>query len=422
MTGIHYCYIRRKEPKAISSKYMFADFETDPTGKIHKPNLVVAHWQCENCESTPYRQNPRCENCGNPCANCNQELDSQTRGSERRNVCMKNEECGKRGVAFFGDDVAIRFCTFFFDKPFEGYTLIFHNGQAYDCYFLMEYILKNLTKVPAIICRGSKVMAVNAGDFRVIDSLNFLTMPLSQMPSVFGLDNIRKGTFPVFFNKKENWDYVGPLPDPSYYGVNTMKPKSREQFLSWYGEQEGQVFDFRKEIFQYCEDDVNILQESCNAFRTWLLSITSKEIVLDVGEGGERKTKIIGIDPFRYNTLAGVCMAVFRYLFLTEEFEVETEEGHILTERAGNESSTYYDSSGDTVPQSCVRVKNRVFKSTPFAHMPSTGFSKIDTHSRSSIIWLEYESKRLNIPIQHARNGYEHRVPGRRRFGGVPQT
>ena len=49
-------------------------------------------------------------------------------------------------------------------------------------------------------------------------------------------------------------------------------------------------------------------------------------------ESGQTKTKTLGIDPLQYNTLASVCMATFRFLFLTEEFEVETEEGQTLRE------------------------------------------------------------------------------------------
>ena len=420
VTGVHYCYIRQKLPKAVSAKYMFADFETDPTAEKHTPNLVVAHWQCKHCETVSYRENPRCSHCGSPCAQCIGEDRGLKRGGETREVCMSTPECGRRGVDFFGDGVAHDFCCFFFDKCFEGYTLIFHNGQAYDCYFLMSYILKTLTKSPSLICRGSKVVAIDTGKFRVIDSLNFLTMPLAQMPSVFGLKGIRKGTFPVFFNTRENWDYVGPMPDPSFYRYNTMKPKAREEFLAWYKEQEGKVFDFRKEIYQYCEDDVNILQESCNAFRSWLLSITSREVAVSdraVGEGqgpgGVRKTKTVGVDPLQYNTLASVCMATFRFLFLTEEFEVETEGGQTLREFVSTDHRRFLDNSGKDVPTDEVRVKKRTFKSTPFARMPSTGFSKIDNHSDSSIVWLEYESQRLKIPIKHARNGGEHRVPSR---------
>ena len=51
------------------------------------------------------------------------------------------------------------------------------------------------------------------------------------------------------------------------------------------------------------------------------------------------------------------------------------------------------------------------FVSTPFAKMPSCGFAGIDAHSRSSIVWLTYESRVRGINIQHARNGGEKTFP-----------
>ena len=60
-----------------------------------------------------------------------------------------------------------------------------------------------MCKLPKVIYRGSKIVAIDTGKFRVIDSLNFLTFPLSQMPKVFGLKGVKKGTFPVFFNQSE---------------------------------------------------------------------------------------------------------------------------------------------------------------------------------------------------------------------------
>jgi hypothetical protein len=189
---------------------------------------------------------------------------------------MASEDCGVRRKRFFGDDAAFEFCRFFFSKEHEDYTLLFHNGQAYDVYFLARYIYGTLKQTPKnVIYRGSKIVAIDGGHFRIIDSLCFLSFPLSNMLQVFGLQDLLKGMFPVFFNKKENWTYNGSWSAPEYYGVNTMKPKAREEFMRWHADQQGKVFNFKDEITAYCDDDVNILQESCNAFRSWLLGITS---------------------------------------------------------------------------------------------------------------------------------------------------
>ena len=68
--GTHFCYIRAKKPKEVSSKYMFADFEANPNGNVHMPNLVVAQWQCQHCIGQTFRENPRCPHCGTPCGKC----------------------------------------------------------------------------------------------------------------------------------------------------------------------------------------------------------------------------------------------------------------------------------------------------------------------------------------------------------------
>jgi len=231
------------------------------------------------------------------------------------------------------------------------------------------------------------------------------------MPKVFGLQRLKKGTFPVFFNTPANWGYKGPLPPPHYYGVDTMKPKAREDFLKWHEENKDTEFDFMKEIYDYCEDDVNILQESCNAFRSWLIGITGREDVVDVGEGGERVTRTVAVDPLQYNTLASVCMATYRHMFLVEKHRVELADGRTVTGLLQNESwGLIDDETGAEIEHSKAEVQSSEFISTPFARMPACGFGGLDAHSRSSIVWLEYEAARTGMPIQHAQNGTEHRV------------
>jgi hypothetical protein len=124
---------------------------------------------------------------------------------------------------------------------------------------------------------------------RVIDSLNFLPMKLAALPKAFGLDALKKGDFPHYFNVAATQDYVGPYPDPSCYGVDGMKPEDRRSFLEWHGERvsSGAIFDFRKEILEYCRSDVDILKRACVSFRNLMMDVTSTQ------EGGK------GVDPFR---------------------------------------------------------------------------------------------------------------------------
>ena len=89
-----------------------------------------------------------------------------------------------------------------------------------------------------------------------IDSLNFLPVALSRLPKTFGLTNVlKKGYFPHFFNTVANQDYVGPIPEARYYGLNGMYTEARGAvFMEWHGKQvrDGVVFDFRKELLEYC--------------------------------------------------------------------------------------------------------------------------------------------------------------------------
>lgn len=121
----------------------------------------------------------------------------------------------------------------------------------------MEWLLRQGT-TPEVIPNGSMLMSIHhkTVDVRVIDSLNFLPMALSKLPSCFGLTELKKGYFPHLFNTRENQTYVGPLPESLYYSPDTMAPAARRAFLSWHQEHQGDMFDFQKEMLAYCRYDI----------------------------------------------------------------------------------------------------------------------------------------------------------------------
>jgi len=79
-------------------------------------------------------------------------------------------------------------------------------------------------------------MCLNVAKIRIIDSLNFVASPLSAFPKTFGFEELKKGHFPHFFDTTENQNYVGPMPDVSFYDVDTMDKNAREIFLKWHAE------------------------------------------------------------------------------------------------------------------------------------------------------------------------------------------
>ena len=142
-------------------------------------------------------------------------------------------------------------------------------------------------------------MQVKEFKIRFIDSINFIQSKLADFPKTFGLTEMKKGYFPHFFNVPENQDYVGPIPDGKYYGPDQMSPGGREKFLKWHQERinENYVFDFKKELEDYCRSDVDILRRSMLKFREDFITIAN-------------------IDPLQYITIASVCMNVYRSKFM----------------------------------------------------------------------------------------------------------
>ena len=169
------------------------------------------------------------------------------------------------------------------------------------------------------------------------------------MPKAFGLQG-SKGHFPHFFNKRTNWEYKGPLPDPPDYGVAQMKPPEREAFYKWYKGQKdaGADFDLQRDIVKYCEMDVLILMQAGMKFR---------RLVLDQFD----------LDPFvSATTIASTCMTIFRKCFLDPE---------------------------------------------TIAIVPHGGYRKNDQQSIIAIKWLKWLSETQQLDIQHARNGGEVWIP-----------
>ena len=56
---------------------------------------------------------------------------------------------------------------------------------------------------------------------------------------------------------------MGPLPEPHYYDPDGMSPQRKKEFEDWYKQrkEEENVFDFQKELIEYCQSDVQLLKQ-----------------------------------------------------------------------------------------------------------------------------------------------------------------
>ena len=144
-----------------------------------------------------------------------------------------------------------------------------------------------------------------------------------------------------------------------------MSESERRDFLAWYEIQKkkGAVFDNRRGLGTYCQDDVTVLRQACRAFRREFMQIGNIEVFLeDI-------------------TIASACNKVLRKQFLKP----------------------------DTI-----------------GLIPTGGYSGNIYYSKKSLMWLVYREKTDGRRrILHGSNGREYRLPELPHFsddGFCPET
>ena len=317
--NVHQCYLKKVDLPTPSNDYIFFDIEAMQDTGIHEANMVVAQY-------------------------------------------MNGEQYDFSNIEAF--------CQWLIHKQHKRYTVIAHYGKGYDFQFIVNYCLKHNVRYKCIY-DGSKVMyleVLHGLHLRFVDSFNFMTMPLKNMPSTFGLKELKKGHFAHLFNTKTNKTYRGELRPLGDYHLEAMSAPEQKVLRTWYAEQkeshhwkkkfwrnvllhidcktqEPVEYDHRLELLAYCSSDVDILRRACLSFRQLFLGVA-------------------GCDPFQKITIASLCMSIYRAEHMPEL--------HIA-----------------------VVKENR------------------QNFSKSSLEWLEYVSQTKGIPIRHACNGGEYQVGGK---------
>ena len=420
----HLCYMRSSSSDLNPDKFIFYDFEcTQESGK-HEPNFVVAHSICSKCEDEPVTAKATCKNCGSRCMLC-KKFNEKEKDWER-DPC---QGCGKRQTIFRGPDTKNLFCKWLIAKEHRNVTCIAHNARGYDSYFIYDYLIANSHTPDPVIFSGSKIMYMNVPtdgiNIRLLDSLNFLPMPLAQLPKSFGLVELKKGFFPHFYNTAEHQnDILLNLPDVKYYDPDSMSKDRREEFYKWYEEHKDNVFGFQKEMEEYCISDVDILLQACWKFRQLLKSQTGKKAeILDLENLMTTIMYENAVDCFAFLTIASVCMGIFRAKFLSETWSVLIKENcrekcthgtdcvcEWIEGRLVNSSSQLEILwNGKWEPRSKFNIIKEKFVKSPIGLIPVHGYGSKDTHSKESIEWLsvlqnEWRKEGKLIEIQHARS------------------
>ena len=229
-------------------------------------------------------------------------------------------------------------------------NVLAHNFQGYDGYFAVhQYHSDN--RIVQQLRNGCKLLEVKHDRIRFIDSLSFFQMPLSAFPKTFGLTELKKGYFPHKFNIRDHQTYVGIVPALDYYMPETMSPEGKQALEKWHQEQREKevVFDFQKELVEYCESDVRLLKQGCLTFKRLFEAQA-------------------GFNPFDHITIASACNMDLRM--------------------------------------------NRMIPNS-IASEPTLGWKKNNVNqSNEAIEWLTWCQQHQAPHIQHAKNAGEYRIPG----------
>lgn len=238
--GDHKCFIKEYIPKALQKfKLLCFDIEAmqnEVQGvKKHVPNLLVSALVCEQCE--------------------------EQAAAEPTYWCRK---CGMHSLEHFWGEPQRMCVDQFIDylETFDGaVTAIAHNMKSYDGHFILEALSRRSYPCDMTM-NGWKIMQLKFRNIRIIDSLNFLQMPLSDFAKVFDLPReLEKPFFPFLWNVPEHAEYCDKMPEKQYFMPEQMPPAKLAKFNEWYdGLPSTYRFNMREELLKYCQSDVILLR------------------------------------------------------------------------------------------------------------------------------------------------------------------
>ena len=186
---------------------------------------------------------------------------------------------------------------------------------------------------------GITYMSYKKKNISFIDSLHFFLEPLKGLSKTYDIDTI-KGHFPHHFNIPENQDYVGTIPKESDLGTMNMTSEAYEkEFSQWYASQTFRTdWSFKVEMKKYCVADVDLLAKTVLKFRKLFLNS-------------------LDVDPFRYTTLASLCMSIYINKFIKSKTIVGNGTDKNIS-LGCKEWMNYLDDSG-IIPDVPIFMKNR---------------------------------------------------------------
>ena len=362
-------------------------------------------WKCQSCKKVLCKETqPKCDHkCGDfLCKNCGVVVDKNHKcfmfpkklKPHNDKIIFFDFESDISGEThevmfsismYYNDTTPIEhhtieeFCLWCFRDEHKGHTLIAHNGKGYDYQFVLKWLYDKTDYNIETIYAGQKIMSINVKGLRIrfIDSLCFIPLPLKKFPKTFGHTELKQGFFPHWFNTKENRKYIGLMPPRKEFKCNGFKEADRNEFNKWYDKKvkEGYIWDQEKEMREYCISDVDILRKCLITFRKLYI-------------------KIADIDPLQYLTIAGVCMAIYKYHFIDETFPKRfhrTQKALMIedwsdSEDEGEAYDYYMENYGVNITEECDEEVKEIFKNENISNIIKEG--KIGIFPYKDALWF----------------------------------
>lgn len=181
---------------------------------------------------------------------------------------------GDEEFSFEGPDCMNEFILFCLTHNRKNNCFWAHNASGYDARFIFDAFIKFDKKLDIDpMMRGGKLMQLvisgkknsrDKHDLIFRDSMLHTPGSLANLAKDYCAGKMLKGYFPHLFDRYNNPNYCGQIPDIKYFDYSTQC-KSREdyqKFLDWHANwhtENGPVYDLNSELKKYCKNDVDVL-------------------------------------------------------------------------------------------------------------------------------------------------------------------
>ncbi len=193
-------------------------------------------------------------------------------GKQHQDFCISSlNESTQIMSTHYGEEAGLQFLN----SITKDSVIIFHN-LGFDIRFLIKHLHSHQTPIET----GNKMKHLQAkfGDYRLVfkDSYAFLNFPLKELPTMFDLESGPKDAYPYTLINAKNYDSMIPLKIALKHTTNPEQLKSNAESANCI---RGLKLDIRKYTIHYCEQDVRILAQAYQKFRSQIKDITGLDII-----------------------------------------------------------------------------------------------------------------------------------------------